>query len=153
MKKSLTYDDVKDVVSEILKTADSVTTLEIKLILRNAGFHATQTEVSGFMQQLVQERFLDSLPATNWELYSPIMFYDYFLTDEDDTNDPLTPSIVLVGNPVLTSPQAGDWCVFSYSDPARIVYMDGRLDRNAARAHYERTEGVAYNDVGCSRVK
>ncbi len=146
--------DAQKVAQQLLDTSKETTTLDVKNLLRDAGFTATQADVSLAMDRLA---FQEDWP---WDFNGT---YRTFYPARDIPD--ILPSTKLVitsaapasppPRPVFTVlPEDGDWQVFAYFDtspgPKPTIFIKQGVSRNAARNLYAAVYSVAYIDVGAS---
>lgn len=67
--KTITISDVEAVAVSLISQNQSVINLKVKHALRNQGFYATQSEVSGFMDDLAQSGKLEYTSNGIWRTY------------------------------------------------------------------------------------
>lgn len=152
--KQLTKDVVQEIAELQMVSGGWTTTLGVKTELRNMDYWAVQADVSRLMGELAEDGVFEMNLDPDWALYSSIPYHLFSPapdTDEDnDVQATLDDSYSVV---VLTQPEPDCWLLFAYTNTANKprVYVEGNVDRNAARAWYEREYGVNYAMVGCSK--
>lgn len=175
--KTLTQSAVEEAAAGLIKTNGSTTNLDIKQILRNKGYWATQQLISDTMQEVLDDTN-DFYAANNGQ------FNTYHLHNTDDDDDDMSLGSSATGTsflPPMTSqlssqrpkkvvtrqPKgsfippnpidpmdtvAGDWEVTSVSDSTKLCY-ESSLTREQARFSYHKKVGVKYHDTRSTKIK
>lgn len=136
--------DVATVAIAMVQKQKSCTSLEVKQELRNKGFWAKQSEISGMLAEVAEEE--------GWDVNDNGMFKTYEL--------PLVSPIAKVNtpNPVATSAntsikkQTGpQWEVNSVTDK-KVLYFSLSYTRDQVRQMYAKTVGVKFVDTRSRKI-
>lgn len=169
MQKTISLASVKYAALLLIEANDQVTTLEIKGMLRDLGYFATQDNVSTLMIQAADElplAYTDNGQFRSYTLPTPSAVVG---SDDDDIVDPSTATVtntvsqsrnsaitytrrdgrVIVGSYSELTASDNDWVVSAtnHSD----AYFDGTLTRDEVRQAYSSAVGVDFHNTRSSR--
>lgn len=170
MQKTISLASVKYAALLLIEANDQVTTLEIKGMLRDLGYFATQDNVSTLMMQAADELPLAHTDNGQFRSYTLPTPSAVVGSDDDDIVDPSTATVT---NTVSQSPRnsaitytrrdgrviVGSYSVLTASDNDWVVsatnrsdaYFDGTLTRDEVRQAYASAVGVDFHNTRSSR--
>ena len=171
MQKQISLLSVKYAALLLIEANDKVTTLEIKGMLRDLGYFATQQDVSDLMIQAADELPLEYTDNGQFRYYTlPTPAAVVAASDDDDTVDPNTSTTsnqvsqstrnsaitytrrdgrVIVGSFSDLTAVDDDWVVSASGHPE--AYFAGSLTRDDARQAYSKTVGVDFHNTRSAR--
>lgn len=170
MQKTISLASVKYAALLLIEANDQVTTLEIKGMLRDLGYFATQDNVSTLMIQAADElplAYTDNGQFRSYTLPTPSAVVG---SDDDDIVDPSTATVtntvsqsprnsaitytrrdgrVIVGSYSELTASDNDWVVSATNQSD--AYFDGTLTRDEVRQAYSSAVGVDFHNTRSSR--
>ena len=171
MSKSITLSSVKYAALLLIEANEQVTTLEVKGVLRNLGYFATQGGVSQLMEQAADELPLEFTTNGQFRTYTLPTPADVVTSNDDD--DLADPSTATVTNTVSNSPRnsaiaytrrdgrgiVGSFSELTASDEDWVVsssgqadaYFNGSLSRDDVRQAYAKSVGVHFHNTRSTR--
>lgn len=157
----LTPTSVKLAAMLLLESNDSITTLDVKSLLRHLGYYATQEDVSVYMNNAASELPLDFTTNGSYRVYTlptPSTVTDNATnaTKTDNTN-PTSSTIsytrrdgrVIIGSFAELTAADGSWVVSSAT--TKPAYFDGSLSRDDVRQAYAKSVDVDFHVTRASR--
>lgn len=171
MQKTISLASVKYAALLLIEANDQVTTLEIKGMLRDLGYFATQDNVSALMMQAADE--LPLAYSDNGQFRSYTLPTPSAVVGSDDDDYVADPSTATITNTVSQSPRnsaitytrrdgrviVGSYSELTASDNDWVVsatnhsdaYFDGALTRDEVRQAYSSAVGVDFHNTRSSR--
>lgn len=162
MKHTLTLSSVKYAALLILESQSSVTTLEIKNLLRSLQFNATQNEVSELLKQAADELPLQFTTLAGYREYSLPSLQSVVQQAAPVSISYQSPSEVQYGvtrrdgkvvTAVPTKPSRGSYYTVTnaWDEDIQTLYFDADMyNRDEVRSAYARITSTAFAD---SRAK
>lgn len=169
MQKNITVASVKYAALLLIEANEQVTTLEVKGLLRDLGYHALQQDVSEMLEQAAAELPLEFSTNGQFRTYT-LPTPAAVVGSSDDDADPATAT---VSNTVSQSPRnsaityqrrdgrviVGSFSELTASDDDWVVsangqsdaYFDGALSRDEVRQAYSKSVGVDFHNTRSSR--
>lgn len=179
MQKQLSLSAVKYAALLLIESNEQTTTLEVKGLLRDLGYFATQEVVSDLLNQAADELPLEyntNGMFRSYTLPSPATIASASSEDEDEDEDEIAdPNTATSSNVVSQSTRSSivsytrrdgrviigshskiaakdhDWVVNAQSQPN--VYFGGSLSRDDVRCAYTNIMNVDFCDTRASRFK
>jgi len=148
------YDDVYGALTYLLADHDTTTNLDIKNILREKGYWVSQSEVSAFMNQIMDD---DEDELFNYYVENGHRVYFYNSNDEINAPRDFSDDLPIGNDDTLNNDTFiieegdeadGDWEVYYMGD---IIYVDGSVTRSKARVIGSHVFGIDYNSVRACR--
>ena len=172
MSKQITLSSVKYAALLLIEANEQVTTLEVKGLLRDLGYFATQGDVSQLMDQAADELPLEFTANGQFRTYT-LPTPAAVVASDDDDDDQVDPSTATVTNTVSNSPRnsaitytrrdgrviVGSFSKLTASDNDWVVtssgqadaYFDGSLSRDDVRQAYAKSVGVDFHNTRSAR--
>ncbi len=159
----LTPNSVKFAALLLLDANESVTTLQVKDLLRELGYYATQEDVSIYMNNTASELPLDFTVNGSYRVYTlptPSSVMDTQTNVPKTTQQsPISATIsytrrdgrVIIGSYSPLTAEVGCWVVSS--NATKPAYFDGSISRDDVRQAYAKSVGVDFQQVRASRFK
>jgi hypothetical protein len=162
MQKQLTQNAVFLAMSFLIEANGSTTTLEVKNMLRDHGYYATQDEVSNIMSLCFDENdtFLRTNENGGYYTYTTIESVQNVGTTDDDTTvdvdiaDDDTDVVIFTGNSKrVVSNDDNAWVVFhkDENECEQVHVYKGAFTRDFVRNTYAKINKVRIQDTRSKR--
>ena len=168
MNKEITLSSVKFAALLLIDTNGTTTTLELKGLLRDIGYHVTQNELSKLVEQAADELPLSYISGTKYRTYSMPDIKSVMTSNEP--SEPTTAAAtdrkksernivshikrdgsIIIGSKLALAATSNDWCVTDgINDP--IFFAHGHT-RDIVRSAYSNINNVPFHSTRSSRVK
>lgn len=144
--KTLDKQAVLDASLSTLAGQDIVTTLDVKNVLRQRGYWATQDAVSYLMNELADDNKLSWVDSGyGYRFYG--VSYVQQNTAVNDTQTVATKSTKSPLSSFLTEPETCCYQCDCYTDPVEPMTVTGEINRNEARNLAAVILNIPYRDV------